>query len=53
MRCSGLPVVLFSSFSDDMTPVVISLINIFLTRLICVIFNNYRSSCRLIHEFET
>ena len=31
MRCFGLPVVLFSSFSDGMTPVVISFINIFLT----------------------
>jgi hypothetical protein len=45
--------VLFSSFSDDMAPVLTSLINIFLKRLICVILNNYHSSCRLIHEFET
>jgi len=52
MRCSGLPVVLFSNFRDNMTP-VISLINIFLTRSISVIVNNYHSSCRLIHEFET
>jgi hypothetical protein len=34
----------FSSFSDDMAQVLTSLINIFLTQLICVILNNYHSS---------